>query len=359
MTPACVVPRRRSLVYGAPMKSCLPWLLLGLVVGCGGPQESTGAARTPPPDYELHEWGVITTSASGTLVTAGPHIDEPQIAVEKPVLYFHAREPVSVQLEVLPGVGYEAREHYPPTHGLHWSMTIVPDGCAAAHAYPRQCAATDGICEVRELARYETRDAACLQVGDARLPLLFYRLGSAGAVSLPAAVQVQGTEVRAHATRGEVSGWRVAYVDGEVRAAPVTLGQTWHTLPTPDQPWTVAAESLNASLRAAGLTGAERGAFQRAWWLPLFGTEPVSAEATGAADEASEEALPDEDQLAEQHPRQELEQVEEERMLRPSAEVLDVMFYLLPAEEVDRISHLAATPAPNRVARAFLVRHVL
>ena len=337
------------------MKPFLAWVLLGLVVGCGGSQESSTAARTPPTDYEIHEWGVITTSAAGTEVTAGPSRAALQIAVEKPVLYFHARTPVDVQLEVLLGPGFELREHYPPTQGLHWSATLMPDGCSARHTYPAQCVAADGICEVTELSRYEARDAACLHVGDQRLPLLFYRLGATRPVSFPANVEAHGDEVRAHATRGEVSGWRVAFVDGEVRAEPFTLGQTWQPLSTPAQPWTAAAESLNASLRAIGLTGAERAAFQRGWWPELFGAAAPSVAASdadamdplaeGPAEDVVEESFPDGQEI--------------ERMGAPGSNVLDVFFYLLPPEEVDRVAHLAATPAPNRVARAFLVRHVL
>jgi hypothetical protein len=334
------------------MKRFLAWVALGLVVGCGGSQETPTEPATPPPQYELHEWGVITTSAAGTTVTAGPTRSAAQIAVEKPVLYFHTAAPVDVQLEVLLGPGFELREHYPPTQGLHWSATLMPDGCPGQHAYPARCDAADGVCEVGELSRYEARDAACLHVGDQRLPLLFYRLGATRPVSFPANVEVHGGEVRAHATRGEVTGWRVAFVDGEVRAAPFTLGQTWQPLATPTQPWTAAAESLSASLNAIGLTGAERAAFQRAWWPELFGAAAPAGPAADA-DPMDEDALPE-------APRAIVEEQEESaRMAAPGADVLDVFFYLLPADEVERVAQLAATPTPTRVARAFLVRHVL
>lgn len=337
------------------MTRFLAWVVLALVAGCGGTQEAETSARTgPTPAYEVHEWGVITATAAGTDVTAGPPRPYVEMVVEKPVLYFHTPEALAIQLEVVPGPGFEVREHYPPTRRLHWSARLSPGGCAGQHRYVTDCDAPDGICEVRELSGYETRDGACLEVGGERMPLLFYRLAATRPVALPVVVNVSGDLVRAHATRGEISGFRVAMVEGEVRVAAVTLGQTWQPLPTPSEPWVRAAESLNVALREAGLTGAERAAFQRAWWAELFAAEPPAA--NSEPEDPMEEAFP----AAEQHEDQEVQQTpheEGERMVRDP--VLDVLIYLLPADEVERVAHIAATPAPSRVSRAFLVRHVL
>lgn len=332
------------------MKPIVFWLLCGLVLGCGGSRASGGEVR--PQDsaaYQIHEWGVITLSRAGTTVSAGPlGAPVPLMAVEKPVIYLHASAPVSVRLEVLMGPGFDVAEHYPPTTNMHWGLEVTGERCAGQHAYPTACGAADGVCEVPELARYETLDAACLQVGDQRLPLLFYRLGAAGHVTLPSEVRVLGPEVSARSTREGLSGWRVALVDGEVRAAPVTLTQGFHPLPTPSQPWQDAANALDEGLRASGLTEEERSAFHRAWWQELFGAPPPPR----ATDDPMHE-----DHVAEEQTQ------ESERALPGGApggsEVLDVLFYLMPPDEIDRVARIVATPPPSEVSRAFLVRHVL
>lgn len=331
------------------MKPAVFWLVCGLVLGCGGSRGTSGAApATDTPAYEIHEWGVITTSRAGTVVSAGPPgAPVPEVAVEKPVLYLHTSAPLAVQLEVLVGAGFSVPEHYPPSNNMHWSVQATPGACPERHTYPSACASPDGVCEVPELPRYETTDAACLRVGEHQLPLLFYRLGATGHVTLPTEVRVHGSEVSARATRDGVSGWRVALVDGEVRAVPVTLGQAWHLLPTPSQPWTDAAAALNTALRDNGLTDEERAAFQRAWWQELFGA-PAPSRVTD--DPLAEQA---EDQVAE------IPAEESERTVRGGGPVLDVLFYLMAPEEIDRVARIIATPTPSAISRAFLVRHVL
>ncbi|MBK7777041.1 MAG: hypothetical protein IPI43_23435 [Sandaracinaceae bacterium] len=156
---------------------------------------------------------------------------------------------------------------------------------------------------------------------------------------------MHGSEVSARATRDGVSGWRVAVVDGEVRAVPVTLGQAWHLLPTPSQPWTDAAAALNTALRDSGLTDEERAAFQRAWWQELFDAPPPSR----VTDDPLEEQA--EDQVA--------EIPEEAERWRRTEPVLDVLIYMMTPDEIDRVARIIATPTPNAISRAFLVRHVL
>ena len=331
------------------MKTVLFGLVCALGLGCGGSRGTSGALATDSAAYEIHEWGVITASSTGIAVSTGPlGAPVPIMTVEKPVLYLHATAPVTLRLEVLVGSGFEVSEHYPLTTNMHWGVQATPGRCAEQHAYPTACEAPDGVCEVGELQRYETLDASCLSVGEQRLPLLFYRLGASGHVSLPAEGRVQGTEVSARALRENLTGWRVALVDGEVRAAPVTLTQGWHPLPAPDQPWTEAEAALNQGLRDAGLTDEERSAFQRAWWRELFGA-PTPPRAT-------------DDPMHEDHVVE--EQTEEAEHAeraggRPRGPVLDVLFYLLPPSEIDRVASIVATPPPSQLRRAFLVRHVL
>lgn len=338
----------RRLVYGDGMERAVVGLMCALVLGCGARGTSGAGPAADTPAYQIHEWGVITSSSAGTVVSAGPPgAPVPLMVVEKPVLYLHASAPLAVQLEVLVGAGFNVPEHYPPSSNMHWSVQATPGACPERHTYPTVCASPDGTCEVPELSRYETTDAACLRVGEHQLPLLFYRLGAAGHVTLPTEVRVHGSEVSARATRDGVSGWRVARVDGEVRAVPVTLGQAWRVLPTPSQPWTDAAAALNVGLRASGLTDDERAAFQRAWWRELFGAPPPSR--------VTDDPMADgaDDQVVEEVPE------ERERTVRGGSGVLDVLFYLMPADEIDRVARIVATPTPSAVSRAFLVRHVL
>jgi hypothetical protein len=67
--PRAATPRPLSarLVYGDRMKPAVFWLVCGLVLGCGGSRGTSGAAPVADtPAYEIHEWGVITTSRVGT-----------------------------------------------------------------------------------------------------------------------------------------------------------------------------------------------------------------------------------------------------------------------------------------------------
>lgn len=338
----------------ARMRSRIASVLCSLVLGCGGAGGGSGApsgeAATRPmptvdaPSYRVHEWGVISANSQGATVTAGPLTWwAPDLSVEKPVIYIHTDTPLALQLQVEVGAGYDVAEHYPPTSAMHFGLQATPGPCPERHVYPTTCASPDGICEIRELPRYETSDAACLRMGEHELPLLFYRLSHSGPASLPVEVRVQGNEVSTRATRSGVTAWRVATVGGEVRAVPVTIGQAWQVLPTPSQPWTDAEAALNASLVASGLTDEERAAFQRAWWQALFGA-PAPGEAAAAP------AMPT------SIPREENGGVTS----APGAALApDVLVYMMTPEEIDRVARIVATPAPSHVARAFMVRHML
>jgi hypothetical protein len=67
------------------------------------------------------------------------------------------------------------------------------------------------------------------------------------------------------------------------------------------------------------------------------------------------------DPLAEQAEDQvaEIPAEESERTVRGGGPVLDVLFYLMAPEEIDRVARIIATPTPSAISRAFLVRHVL
>ncbi len=85
-------------------------LVLLLLVACGADNASTaGPAANPTPNtpatpsagsYELHEWGLLTVSASGTQVTAGPmRQSDAMIVVEKPVIYLHTSSALDLAIQ--------------------------------------------------------------------------------------------------------------------------------------------------------------------------------------------------------------------------------------------------------------------
>ncbi len=355
------------------------------VLGCGavdpqGPQEAVTApeAATAPAGYSLHEWGVITSSALGTHVNAGPpRAPQPVLVVEKPVLYVHTEEPLDLRVALELGPGYDLREIYPRPAGLAFDVHATPGACAAPHAYPRGCETTsDGICEVTELRRYETADAACLRVGEAELPLLFYRLGASAPQPLPVEVRVEGPRVFARARVGEVQVYRITHAAGQVRAVGLLLGEAWTELPAATVEWSSMAWTLEQSLLAAGLTSEERGAFRRAWWAELFGSQAASAAAPErvsasprqtAAETPEGNRPPIQEAQAAQDVTEEVEDMEEydpesalmERSGRPSSTAPDVLLYRLSDAQIDTIVRVRATPTPGALRRAFYIRQVL
>jgi hypothetical protein len=120
-----------------------------------------------------------------------PRIQMDVTSVDKPVVYFHLDEgtrSLPLAFAVTPAGGGRVLEHFPPGElsgagaRLGYPHVRVSRGdCRGVYPAPTDapCDTEDGICEVRELERYETTDADCVHVGEEAAGFLFYRTGPA------------------------------------------------------------------------------------------------------------------------------------------------------------------------------------
>ncbi|MBX3251274.1 MAG: hypothetical protein KF901_29115 [Myxococcales bacterium] len=314
--------------------------------------------RTPIADargFSVHEWGLIDVGARGAELAARavpgrpPPRRETIATPAKPVLYVHLAEGVD-ELRIDLGVripGGAILEHWPLTQtiedGVSWSIVARRESCRGG-PYPRVtdrvCRLAD-LCEAAELALYETREGACLEHGDQRHNLLFYRgRGPAAPLPLDVSVGARGVvTVRRRAlpyATGDFPLLRVIRDDGDVRVVPARLegahielphlatrGRCPRHDPTRDgrghscdevraMEIADAVADFDAVFARSGLTPGERAAFERAW---------------------------------------------NEELVRPGpAGVRDAILYWLPTDAADAIMPLTIEPAPTAVRRAHLVR---
>src|SRR5690606_25941226 len=117
-----------------------------------------------------------------------PPRDGRDVAPARPVFYVHL-DPGLDEARFSLGVRSISRgrviEHYPPgvrqdrSTGLTWNDVVARRG-ACRGVYPGLrdplCQTPDGVCELADLASYETSEAACLHVGATAAGLLFYRM---------------------------------------------------------------------------------------------------------------------------------------------------------------------------------------
>lgn len=330
--------------------------------------------------FAVHEWGLVVTGGRGGLVVGtqpapaatrhaendrppqdperdprDPNLGSPpprdgrEIAPARPVFYVHL-DPGLDEARFSLGVRSISRgrviEHYPAgvrqerNTGLTWNDVVARRG-ACRGVYPGLsdplCQTPDGVCELADLASYETSEAACLSVGTTAVGLLFYRMVGARD-TLPLDVRThdagsllvrsvgappRGLVLRVHRdpefARTRV---RVVQLDRDGRA----------TIPPARAPGLLPAERglalLSAALDEGGLTAQERDAFLRAWREGLFGS-------VTAAGTSSSVPTPDG---------------------HPLAPVSDALLYFWPRAEVDAALPLTITPAPREVRRVFVVR---
>ena len=319
--------------------------LLCVLVACGGPEQPTPEPTEPtePADtpYDLHEWGVLTVSPGVVELAAGPGrrappAFDPNMVVEKPIIYVHAAARARFSLQVRLGEGYALAERWPGSGTpIAWQVDANPGDCGQPIAYPTECESADGYCESRELAAYEARDAACLRLGEGNASLLFYRLRAepSAVASLP--VTIESGRATASSAR---TAWRVRQDARGVQTWRIDL--TTQGVEIQDdsaQGAPHAAAWMHRELGRRGLTDQERSAFERAWWAAFFGM--VSAEMPDAVERSVEETPPMEEDI-------------------PRA-TSDVLLYFLEDSEITSIARLDATPAPRHIRRAFVVRHQL
>ncbi len=312
-----------------------------------------GAAPTAP-TWEVHEWGLVDANlASGQLrLAAGPAL-RPQrpMATRKPVLYIHLGPGLAAQAftarVTIPGGAIA--EMWPEAElaadGLVWKNVRATSGTCASRGVqplrdaPPACDSLDRMCELDELPRYVTDDAACLTTAHGDAPLLFYR-GTATPRALPLGVTLtkDGTvDVRPVADMKATPSTliRIAMpcrgpvVPGETMAVAVAKvpGPEGTTIPYPTQPADRAAlrAQLAADLATQGLTPSEAKAFLDAWMDELFGA---------GADP----------------------QRENQRRLAPIRPMSDALIYWMPAATIDTVATLTFEPRPTAVRRAMLVR---
>lgn len=243
------------------MLAALLVALLLVTSSCGS--DSNQRATRPAnemeasPAYDLHEWGLVTTSSRGFELAAGPGqrvTPDEMLVVDKPILYVHTDESFDLSVEVTPHSGLVFAERWPAMNENTWQVSVSPESCRGQTSYPQSCNAPDGYCEVAELALYETEDAACLRSGDKALPLLFYRMRHAeGGPTMPLSFTKNGDDVVVQNVRwadGIGRVWRVSWDGNTGVTHPVTrrsprAGSRWFS------PGQRAAASPTRALRFA------------------------------------------------------------------------------------------------------------
>jgi hypothetical protein len=337
----------------------------------------------------VHEWGLLR-AVPGDVLEVGaispPGIIEP-MAVDKPVLYFHA--PASVKLDSVrvEAVGGTVREHWPLTKSetfpvsIEWTdLTLDAPNIAGsgrcAGAFPsateRPCSdlPRGEECESLQLGTVIAPSATCIQSGAVGLPFLFYRSRTSTFTpplrvsSLPSGeiqvtnegdAPIPGWIVRMQRSGGQV---RTIAVRGPDARATVTIGSDFANAVVPtsrqslnDEDLERAADSpalpgsqepgrqaVRMTLSEIGLDSGEIDAFLRAWNGALFGDRVVPLvdlprrsvnDRRGSADGVPIDVLTDDQTM-----------------------VADSILYFLPEAACTDVSRLSFTPAPTRVVRA-------
>lgn len=347
-------------------------LLLAAFSGCGSnddaarPPATVGPTVAPPTPavsgYDLHEWGVVAIRPGSFEVAAGAGQRAPEaMAVDKPVLYVHpaSSDPFELRLTVTTAPALSVVEHFPPTGIAPLTWTARVSGtCEGIYPAMQDSRCPDGYCEIGELRLYEA-DGACLDVAGARAPLLFYRLwapgGTAPAMPLAVTRERSGVTVSNGGLRDAPGhAWRITWTGTVTRVAPVTLPAVGSTtpLPTADGDVQVARRTLRADLREQGLTEPETDAFMRGWDAALFGE--VAASDSIPADDQPVPPPSDRSSAVDELSR-------DDGIDLPGyiggPRVRDALVYWLPADAIDSLARIEATPPPREVRRVFLVRH--
>lgn len=320
--------------------------------------------ETPPPTYDVHEWGLVRGTAADTTMLSGPHAEEIAMPLAKPVLYFHRVGEGPLEVDV--GVHVEGGrivEHWPeaesagePGSDIHWQVRLGDQTCAGLR-YPSAYSESPcsrllrvgDACEAAALREVETSDSTCLvwpivtpdQPGQT-WNHLFYRAELNRDPHLPLDMHVDPSGVLHVTPRGTeplvgsiiriVRGNSASGVsDGASVVAAPTHGETVD-IPVASGPFQPAMEALDASLRAAGLTPDETAAFRRAWDATLFGNNVIAA---GEARPTVVTATPVAGGL-----------------VMPQA--THSILYILPEPTADSLATLRFTPAPRNLRRVIV-----
>lgn len=358
-------------------------VILTAALTMGGCADRNATAQTLPArvvsGLRVHEWGLLDvspgTETRAELAIGGNRNVRPDrhefMDADKPVLYFHLPtgvQEMDVDVDVALPHGVIA-ESFPlgvragGDHGVHWPAVHARAGSCPNSIRIRQedptCAQTVGVCERAELQRYETNDAACLTVDNARYNHLFYRGRDIRDIQLPlVARQRQGNLfARNVSANTRISGLvlhLVRQADGTVRAEALTPPAPGERVRVSDITHPIADPYawLRAQAIEQGLTPSEADAFVRAWGQELF------AEACQRGGTAANR---DEDREGDRRGRDGVRTADSTDMPYAPNVVADptlvnVLIYFLPQSVMDRIAPLHISPTPSEVRRVILVR---
>ncbi|MEZ4247153.1 MAG: hypothetical protein R3B99_02795 [Polyangiales bacterium] len=300
-----------------------------LALGCGGRDpRPTEPSVEPTPEvtvgtFAVHEWGLLRGGAGDVLEVgaASPATTVEPIAVDKPLLYFHATGgPVRLREATVDALDGSIREHWPvvadatPSRvtwrdlALDPSRVVVPGRCEPVFPSrtqpPCDRLAPGEACETAELAPLRAEGSTCLD----EAPFLFYRSrtrsftpplratreGDVLRVANTGAEPIPGRLIRIERFGGRV---RTRAVEPPAPGATLVIDATFpedgdgepmdDVLPadrrgvTADEtsdgpvlgPSTLEAgrRALRDTLDGIGLTDGESDAFVRAWDHALFG----------------------------------------------------------------------------------------
>lgn len=309
------------------------------------------SAEAEPTDvaYEVHEWGLMRGGPGDALIVSSiaPPVAPMVMAVDKPVLYFHADGPLTLRSVRVHAEGGTIEEHWPltPRTGiaadLGWyDVSLAPGETCAFTPLPTTC--PTAFCEVPSLATVRVPGADCVHTAGGDDALLFYRARQStytpplvferSAVYEDVTVRNEGDDpipgwlVRLHSQNGQVVTLAVRppaphgsiVVGHDFGAAVDRLGDgDMPAMPGSHEP---GRRAVDETLREIGLTAGESEAFLRAWDGQLFG---LGAVRDGIVDDEDLERAPTESFL-----------------------------YFLPEREVDRVAQLTFDPPPREVHRA-------
>jgi hypothetical protein len=351
------------------MRSRALWIAC-LLVACGGSHERRAAAPTTettsdPTPYDVHEWGLLRAAPGDALDLGGVPAATARIplAVEKPVLYFHAEHAGTLRSVSVDIHGGSIVETWPLAGGgvashVTWEHVVLEPGAHCAVTVPTAsdapCSrlAPGEHCEAADLAIVRTNGATCLHVGGASDTLLFYR-ARATAFTPPLTFErtsdrddvrvtndgerpIPGLLVRLRESYGNVAAIiaqppapHESIVVGHDFAAPT------ETPPAPAEEDSEEAmprigspapgrDAIQTTMRELGMDEDEVAAFLRAWDSALFALAAPSEHAT---ERATEHAPPPTESFV----------------------------YFLPEASCDEITTVALDPPPRALRRAFAI----
>lgn len=266
------------------------------------------------PSYDVHEWGLVRADQGDTvrIGAVAPPLPPEVLIMDKPVLYFHADAPMTLERVSVFAPGGHVIETWPlaqrgpDEHTQGWAgVSIDPLSACRSSPLPRKgeppCSKlrADDDCESLGLASVRTVDSSCVRVGDKVETFLFYRVETSsltpplrfasqkdggvlvsndGDEAIPGVLirietafdQTRTLSVRPPPPHGTLVVGRdfpPAKIDPEAEEEEPPLGA-----PRPRVVTGPARDDLRSTLQGLGLTESEAKSFMKAWDETLFGS---------------------------------------------------------------------------------------